>query len=72
MFPFGQDPGRLSACWGQTGAGKTTCFYAIAGIVKPDRGRILLNGEDMTGMPMHRRARRGLSYLPQDSSIFQG
>lgn len=65
-------PGQIVGLLGPNGAGKTTCFYAIAGIVKPDRGRILLNGEDMTGMPMHRRARRGLSYLPQDSSIFQG
>ena len=57
---------------GANGAGKTACFYVIAGLVKPDSGRVLMKGEEVTKLPMHRRARLGLSYLPQDSSIFQG
>lgn len=57
---------------GPNGAGKTTCFYVIAGLIKPDRGGVVMNGTDITQFPMHRRARHGLSYLPQDSSIFQG
>ncbi|MGI9297546.1 MAG: LPS export ABC transporter ATP-binding protein [Gammaproteobacteria bacterium] len=64
--------GEIVGLLGANGAGKTTCFYVIAGLVRPDRGRVMMNGEEVTNLPMHRRARLGLSYLPQDSSIFQG
>ena len=64
--------GEIVGLLGANGAGKTTCFYIIAGWIKPDSGRVMMNGEDVTSLPMHRRARRGLSYLPQDGSIFQG
>ena len=57
---------------GPNGAGKTTCFYSIMGLVKPDSGRILLDGDDITGLPMYRRAILGLGYLPQETSIFRG
>ena len=57
---------------GPNGAGKTTCFYSIMGLVKPDSGRILLDGVDITGLPMYRRAILGLGYLPQETSIFRG
>ena len=57
---------------GPNGAGKTTCFYMIAGIIKPDRGQLLLDGQEITGLKMHRRARCGIGYLPQDPSIFRG
>lgn len=64
--------GEVVGLLGANGAGKTTCFYAIAGIIRPDRGRVEIDGEDISAMPMHKRARRGLSYLPQESSIFGG
>ncbi len=57
---------------GPNGAGKTTCFYMITGLVKPDAGMIELDGHDVTGMPMYRRARLGIGYLPQEASIFRG
>ena len=57
---------------GPNGAGKTTCFYSIMGLVKPDSGRILMDGEDVTKLPMYRRAILGLGYLPQETSIFRG
>ena len=57
---------------GPNGAGKTTCFYSVMGLVKPDAGRILLDGEDITELPMYRRAILGLGYLPQETSIFRG
>ena len=63
---------RWSGCSGPNGAGKTTCFYSVMGLVKPDAGRILLDGEDITGLPMYRRAILGLGYLPQETSIFRG
>ena len=56
---------------GPNGAGKTTCFYMIVGIVDADAGRIELDGEALTGLPMHERARRGIGYLPQEASIFR-
>ncbi|MGB9807172.1 MAG: LPS export ABC transporter ATP-binding protein [Thermosulfidibacteraceae bacterium] len=56
---------------GPNGAGKTTTFYMIAGIIRPDNGRIFLNGQDVTDLPMFKRARMGLSYLPQEPSIFR-
>jgi lipopolysaccharide export system ATP-binding protein len=57
---------------GPNGAGKTTCFYSVMGLVKPDAGRIMLDGDDITGLPMYRRAILGLGYLPQETSIFRG
>ena len=56
---------------GPNGAGKTTCFYMIVGLIQADRGRVLLDQKDMTKLPIHDRARHGLSYLPQESSIFR-
>jgi len=56
---------------GPNGAGKTTCFYMIIGIVAADRGSISVNGEDITALTMHERARRGVGYLPQEASIFR-
>ena len=64
--------GEVFGLLGPNGAGKTTCFYSIMGLVKPDSGRIMLDGEDITGLPMYRRAIMGLGYLPQETSIFRG
>jgi lipopolysaccharide export system ATP-binding protein len=64
--------GEVLGLLGPNGAGKTTCFYSIMGLVKPDSGRILLDGEDITALPMYRRAILGLGYLPQETSIFRG
>jgi lipopolysaccharide export system ATP-binding protein len=57
---------------GPNGAGKTTVFYMITGLVPPDKGRIALDGHEVTGLPMYRRARLGIGYLPQEASIFRG
>lgn len=64
--------GEVVGLLGPNGAGKTTCFYSVMGLVKPDAGRIMLNGEDITTLPMYRRAILGLGYLPQETSIFRG
>lgn len=64
--------GEAVGLLGPNGAGKTTCFYCITGLIKPDQGRILLDGQDITGLPMYRRARLGIGYLPQEASIFRG
>ncbi len=64
--------GEVVGLLGPNGAGKTTCFYSIMGLVRPDAGRIMLNGEDITRLPMYRRAILGLGYLPQETSIFRG
>src|SRR3954466_5086054 len=64
--------GEVVGLLGPNGAGKTTCFYSIMGLVRPDSGRILLDGQDITGLPMYRRAVLGLGYLPQETSIFRG
>ncbi len=56
---------------GPNGAGKTTTFYMIAGLIKPDEGTILLDDEDITSLPMHLRARKGITYLPQEASVFR-
>src|SRR3546814_15449625 len=64
--------GEVVGLLGPNGAGKTTCFYSIMGLVKPDSGRILLDGDDITPLPMYRRAILGLGYLPQETSIFRG
>jgi lipopolysaccharide export system ATP-binding protein len=66
------DRGEVVGLLGPNGAGKTTCFYSVMGLVKPDHGRIMLDGEDITGLPMYRRAILGLGYLPQETSIFRG
>ncbi|MCS6987208.1 MAG: LPS export ABC transporter ATP-binding protein [Sphingomonadaceae bacterium] len=64
--------GEVVGLLGPNGAGKTTCFYAIMGLAAPDHGRILLDGIDITRLPMYRRAALGLGYLPQEASIFRG
>ena len=64
--------GEVVGLLGPNGAGKTTCFYSIMGLVRPDAGRILLDGQDITRLPMYRRAILGLGYLPQETSIFRG
>jgi lipopolysaccharide export system ATP-binding protein len=64
--------GEVVGLLGPNGAGKTTCFYSVMGLVKPDSGRILLDGQDITELPMYRRAVLGLGYLPQETSIFRG
>jgi lipopolysaccharide export system ATP-binding protein len=63
--------GEVVGLLGPNGAGKTTTFGILAGSVRPDAGRVLLEGEDVTGLPMHLRARCGLGYLPQESSVFR-
>lgn len=63
--------GEVVGLLGPNGAGKTTAFYMIVGLVRCDRGRILLNESDVTRQPVHRRARRGLGYLPQEASVFR-
>ena len=64
--------GEVVALLGPNGAGKTTTFYAIAGLVMPEEGTVLLNGNDITYLPMYRRAKLGMGYLPQEASIFRG
>ena len=65
------DSGEVVGLLGPNGAGKTTSFYMIVGIVPTDAGRIEIDGKPITSMPMHKRARMGLSYLPQDASVFR-
>ena len=64
--------GEAVGLLGPNGAGKTTVFYIITGLIKADRGRIHLDGYDVTGLPMYQRARLGIGYLPQEASIFRG
>jgi lipopolysaccharide export system ATP-binding protein len=64
--------GEVVALLGPNGSGKTTCFYAIAGLVSPEGGKVLIDGYDVTSLPMYRRARLGIGYLPQEVSIFRG
>lgn len=64
--------GEAVGLLGPNGAGKTTCFYCITGLISPDDGSIELDGNDITGLPMYRRARLGIGYLPQEASIFRG
>lgn len=64
--------GEAVGLLGPNGAGKTTCFYMITGLVQPDYGRVILDGQDITNLPMYRRARAGIGYLPQEASIFRG
>jgi lipopolysaccharide export system ATP-binding protein len=64
--------GEAVGLLGPNGAGKTTSFYCVIGLISPDRGKILLDGQDITLLPMYRRARLGIGYLPQEASIFRG
>jgi len=64
--------GEVVGLLGPNGAGKTTCFYIVTGLTAPDYGAITLDGEDITNLPMYRRARMGIGYLPQEASIFRG
>ena len=70
-FGLSLRPGEVVGLLGPNGAGKTTCFYMIVGLVKADAGQILLDGKEITGLPMHERAARGLGYLPQEASVFR-
>ena len=64
--------GEAVALLGPNGSGKTTCFYLVAGLVPAEGGRVIVDGRDATGLPMYRRARLGIGYLPQEMSIFRG
>jgi lipopolysaccharide export system ATP-binding protein len=64
--------GEAVGLLGPNGAGKTTCFYMMTGLLSPDYGSVFLDGENITNLPMYRRARLGIGYLPQESSIFRG
>ncbi len=64
--------GEIVGLLGPNGAGKTTCFYVLCGLIKPDRGSVLMDGMDITSLPLYRRARLGIGYLPQEASIFRG
>ncbi|GAB4340065.1 MAG: LPS export ABC transporter ATP-binding protein [Desulfobulbaceae bacterium] len=63
--------GMVVGLLGPNGAGKTTTFYSIVGFIRPNRGRIFLNGEDITELPIHKRARKGITYLAQEPSVFR-
>ncbi|MBN7771201.1 LPS export ABC transporter ATP-binding protein [Marinobacter daepoensis] len=63
--------GEIVGLLGPNGAGKTTCFYMIVGLVPADRGRITIDSQDITPLPMHGRARKGIGYLPQEASVFR-
>ncbi len=64
--------GEVVGLLGPNGAGKTTCFYMVTGLLAPNEGRIALDGSDITSLPMYRRARLGIGYLPQEPSVFRG
>src|SRR5436853_2182681 len=68
---FDVRPGEVVGLLGPNGAGKTTSFHCVVGLLKPDAGQVLLGGMDLAGLPLHRRARLGLGYLPQEPSIFR-
>lgn len=65
------EAGEVVGLLGPNGAGKTTTFYMVLGLLKPDRGQIILNGEDVTDLPVYKRARKGIGFLPQEPSIFR-
>jgi lipopolysaccharide export system ATP-binding protein len=64
-------PGQIVGLLGPNGAGKTTCFYMIVGIVAADKGHIYIDGQSITALPVHKRAKKGIGYLPQEASIFR-
>ena len=64
-------PGEIVGLLGPNGAGKTTSFYMVVGLISPDSGKVLLDGVDLTNMPMFQRAKHGISYLPQEASVFR-
>jgi lipopolysaccharide export system ATP-binding protein len=70
-FGFEIRQGEVVGLLGPNGAGKTTCFYMVVGLIEADAGRITLDDEDITGLPMHLRARKGIGYLPQEASVFR-
>jgi lipopolysaccharide export system ATP-binding protein len=70
-FGFSIREGEVVGLLGPNGAGKTTCFYMVVGLIEADGGVIKLDKEDITGLPMHQRARRGIGYLPQEASVFR-
>lgn len=63
--------GEIVGLLGPNGAGKTTCFYMIVGMIRPEAGNVSLDGEEITGLPMYKRARKGIGYLPQEASVFR-
>ena len=63
--------GEIVGLLGPNGAGKTTTFYMVVGLTHPDEGQVLLNDDDVTNFPMHKRAKKGVSYLPQEPSVFR-
>jgi lipopolysaccharide export system ATP-binding protein len=65
------EQGEIVGLLGPNGAGKTTCFYMIVGMIRPEGGSVSLDGEDITGLPMYKRARKGIGYLPQEASVFR-
>ncbi len=65
------EKGEVVGLLGPNGAGKTTTFYMITGIVRPNHGRVMYNGQEITNLPMYKRARLGLGYLPQEASVFR-
>jgi lipopolysaccharide export system ATP-binding protein len=64
--------GEVVGLLGPNGAGKTTCFYAVAGLIPPDVGSVFVDGQNVTRLPMYRRAKLGIGYLPQEASVFRG
>ena len=68
---FDINPGEIVGLLGKNGAGKTTTFYSVVGIIRPDGGTVTLNGQRMSGLPIHERARAGIGYLPQETSVFR-
>ncbi|MGB3115210.1 MAG: ATP-binding cassette domain-containing protein, partial [Ferruginibacter sp.] len=68
---FEVNQGEIVGLLGPNGAGKTTSFYQVVGLIKPDEGRVFLNDEDITSLPMYKRAQMGIGYLPQEASVFR-
>ncbi len=69
---FSVSPGEVAGLLGPNGAGKTTSFYMVVGVIQPEGGSVLMDGEDLSNLPMYMRAKRGIKYLPQEASIFRG